>query len=416
MANAANKGRVIRLAPAGVDGNPQDKIQGQEIPQPRLDIPDFGQAHLAVVRRRKQHFRRSILNFASFVGLPTLMVAGWLGFIATPLYVSGAEFAINSSEQGTGSQVPGLPGAGGAAVSDAILVQGYLLSAETMNSVEMKLGFSEMFADADILNRIGQGATQEDRLEQWRKMVRVTFDPSESVTRLEVATPDPADSALIADLLLSLAGDRVDALAMEVRNNKEEGIRGLMAEAELDLEVAHERLALARERGSSLDTTSEMTILTTRISDIETQLSQARMDYSALTDAVRPNPTRLDVAQRRIDRLNVELSELRGAAGRHVPDGTSAARIQASIDKGIADVEMRQEILVALAGQLAQARIDTSGKARWISVGSRPLAAERADRPEIAKNTGLAFLGFLTAWVMLVLVGTVLRENAASKS
>lgn len=397
--------------PARVDAAPQtaEKQRRAEVSRIQKDI-------------RKRRRRRMLLLMARlgvFVTLPTLIAAWYFFFVATPLYATNSEFVIQQADSGGGGM--GTAGAlagmfGGSGLSshqDSITVQSYLQSRDAMRRLNAEEGFKAYFQSEDIdpLRRLPPDATDEAAYRLYEDMVQVSFDPTEGIIRMEVIAADPETSERFARALVSYAEEQVDQLTQRLRENQMRDAEASVEQAETRMNEAQQRVLDLQERFQMLSSEVEVSLLTQQISGLETQLNQERLGLSDLRANARPNPARLEQAERRVETLERQIADLRGSLTQSGDDGTSVARLQREQVMAESDVATRQLLLAQAMQQLEAARIEANRQVRYLSLGVSPVAPDEPTYPRAFEDTALAFLIFAGIYLLISMTASILREQ-----
>ncbi len=157
-----------------------------------------------IARRRRRKMLLLAARLALFVLLPTFLVGFYFYKIATPLYATKSEFLIQqANSQSGGGQLGGLfSGTQFATSQDSITVQSYLQSRDAMLRLDEDIGFREHFNQEQIdpLLRLDDNSTNEDAYSLYNRLVKIGYDPTEGIVKMEVAAADPEVSALFPAL------------------------------------------------------------------------------------------------------------------------------------------------------------------------------------------------------------------------
>ncbi len=367
-----------------------------------------------LVRRRRLRLGLLLLRLLFFVALPTFVV-GWFYYTqATDLYETKAEFVIQKSEN-TGTLGLGglLAGTGFANASDSIVVQGYLTSREAMERLDAEEGYRAHFEQdfIDRLHRLPEGASFEAAYKIYKKYVKVGFDPTEGVIRLEVVAADPETSQRFAEALIKYAEERVDHLSQRVREDQMEGSMQVYAQAEQAMLDAQQRvLELQKERGvlsAEAEIASQMSI----VNALEIQLEAKRMSLAELLDNPQPNQVRVDALMREIRRSEDRVKELRAQLTETTDNSLSLAEVSAELKIAETNLATRQVMLQEALQQLEAARIEANRQVRYLSMGVIPIAPDVPTYPRKLENTLLAFVVFMGIYILISLTVSILREQ-----
>ena len=388
-------------------------------PSPAGDLAEVRAIQQDIARRRQRRIMLLGARLSIFVLLPTLLV-GWFYFaVATPLYTTESEFVIQQADS-SGSQGGGLGGLFTGAVlgssQDSVTVQSYLQSRDAMLRLDRDHGFRAHFSaeGLDPLLRLPADATAEAAYRLYRRVVKIGFDPTEGLVRLEVRATDPEVSAAFSRALISYAEEQVDQMTQRLREDQMAGARAGFHEAERRMQEARERVVDLQERFSVLSSDLEVTLLTTQITNLQTELTRERLSLQELLANPRPNPARLEPLQRRIANLEAEIANLRARLTAGNSEGVSLARIQSELVMAEADVQTRQLLLSQALQQLEAARIEANRQVRYLSLGVPPVTPDEASHPRALENTLLAFLAFAGIYLMVAMTGAILREQISA--
>jgi len=371
-----------------------------------------------IARRRQRRLAMLCARLTGFVLLPTLVVAWFYFTQATPLYTTQSEFVIQQAD------APSAPGGLGGLFSgtalatsqDAVTVQSFLQSREALWRLDTELGFRAHFSGPDIdpLLRLDPGATLEAAHRLYRRVVRIGYDPTEGLIRMEVRAADPATSVAFSRALISYAEEQVDQLTQRLREDQMRGARASFEEAESRMQAAQMRVVELQERFRVLSSEVEVGLLTTQITALETQLTNDRLALQSLLANPQPNRARVDPLERRITNLEAEIASLRARLTEGSADSVSIARISSELVMAEADVQTRQMLLAQSLQQLEAARIEANRQVRFLSLGVRPVEPDEPSHPRAFENTVLALLIFGGVYLMLSMTVSILREQVSA--
>lgn len=370
-----------------------------------------------IVRRRKRNFAMLMMRLAFFVFLPTVL-AGWYYYVlATPLYGTKSEFLIQQAEaQGAAGLGSLFRGTQLATSQDAIAVQSYLQSRDAMVRLDQTLGFKAHFSQAiiDPLQRLAADASNEDAYKLYRRNVKIAYDPTEGIVKMEVIAADPKTSEAFAKALLSFAEEQVDQLTSRVREDQMNGARASYAEAEVKVQAAEEKVLSLQERLGVLDPLAESTASMAEVAQLETLLREKQLELDQLLDNAKPNQARVDGVRGDMSRLETQIATLRGRMTGAEGGGLSLARITGELRIAETELQTRQAMLAQALQQQETARIEANRQVRYLSTSVSPIAPDEATYPKAFENTALAFMIFAGIYLMLSLTASILREQVTA--
>ncbi len=370
-----------------------------------------------IVRRRRRRAAQLIARLAFFVFLPTIITGYYFFKIATPMFESHAEFVIQQANPaGASSSLGGLfSGTGLATAQDSITVQGYLQSRDAMLRLNDDLGFIKHFQQPQIdpLQRLEIGTSLEDAFKVFRRHVKISYDPTEGIIKMDVIAADPNVAVAFSERLIAYAEEQVDNLTQRLREDQMRGARESFEEAEAKLIAAQETVANLQERLGVLDPLAESSALMGQITTFETQLQEKRLQLQQLLDNASPNQARVDGTEGDIRRLEALIAELRAQMTEDVAGRDSMARITGQLRLAETDLETRRLMMTQALQQMETARTEANRQTRYLSLGVSPIAPDEAAYPRALENTALALLIFGGIYLMVSITASILREQVA---
>ncbi|WP_114965071.1 capsule biosynthesis protein [Alkalilacustris brevis] len=427
--SGAGNGQGGGALPARRGATPNLPQTYQEPPTPAaaagVSLPETGGAtevqriQRDIVRRRRRRLMLLAARLCVFVVLPTLLAAYYYAVMATPLYTTQSEFVIQQADSpnpAAGGLAGMFSGTALATSQDSVTVQSYLQSRDAMRRLDSDLGFRAHFSqpELDPLLRLAPDATLEAAYRLYQKMVRIGYDPSEGIIRMEVRATDPETSTAFSRALLSYAEEQVDRLTQRLRADQMSGARESYEEAEARMQAAQERVVELQERYSVLSSDVEVSLLTTQITNLETELTRERLNLQEMMANPSPNRARVEPLERRIANMEAQIDNLRARLTQTNGEGLSLARISSELISAEADVQTRQMMLAQALQQLEAARIEANRQVRYLSLGVAPVTPDEASHPRAFENTALAFLIFAGVYLMLAMTASILREQVSA--
>ncbi|MBV1869078.1 MAG: capsule biosynthesis protein [Marinosulfonomonas sp.] len=370
-----------------------------------------------IAKRRRRKLLQLVARLSIFVFLPTLIVGFYYYVVATPLYATKSEFLIQQADAQGGGSLGGLfSGTGFATSQDSITVQSYLKSREAMLRLDSDIGFKSHFSQdfVDPLQRLETDSTNEEAYRLYQKLVKIGYDPTEGIVKMEVIAADSATSALFSRALIKYAEEQVDNLTQRLRGDQMRGSRESFQDAEFKMKAAQERVLALQERLGVIDAVSETSAVMSQVTNFEIQLQEKRLQLQQLLDNQSPNQARVDGVQGDITRLSSLIAELRAQLTSSGSDSTSLARISGELRMAEVDLETRQAMMQQSLQQLETARIEANRQVRYLSLGVSPTPPDEPTYPRAFENTLVAFFIFSGIYLMTALTASILREQVLS--
>ena len=385
--------------------NPADR-RAREIMEIQRDI----------ARRRRKRLILLFTRLAFFVFAPTLLAGYYFYAVATPMYASKAEFLILQADGAGGSGLGGLlQGTQFATNQDAIAVQSYLQSKDAMVRLDNDMGFKATFAQdwIDPIQRLSPNPSNEEAYRLYKKYMKISYDPSEGVIRMEVSAPDPELAARFASHLITFAEERVDELSRRKREDSMRTARENLEKAKADRVKAQEALVRLQEN-TFIDPEGYIGSLRTQIANYEVQLQEKQLQLQALLDNRRPNQAKVDGTRSDVRRLQDVINELNAKMNDATTGDTSLAEKTARIAMAQADLATADIFLQSALTNEKTTELEANRQVRYLTTSVNPVAAQDPSYPRKFENTILAFLILSGIYLMLSLTASILREQVSS--
>ena len=367
-------------------------------------------------RRRRRKLMLLLSRLAAFVLLPTLIVGYYFYVVATPMYSTKSEFLILTADGlGTSPSAGLFSGTAFATGQDSIATQSYLESKDAMLRLNEDVGFMDHFSapNIDPIQRLDPDATNEEAYKVYRKYVKLGYDPTEGVLRMELSTAAPAVSLRFSATLIEYAEERVDQLSQEKRFDGLATAEASLEDAKNERRAAQQRLVELQE-GSILDPEGEIANIRTLISNVELQLQEKQLALNTQLNNARPNAARVEALRSEIEVLDRELTKQNARLTEATEGTTSLASQAAEIQMAQADLMTADLVLQSALETKRQTEIEANKQVRYLTVSVNPIASEDPSYPRKFENTLLAFLIFGGIYLMISLTASILREQVSS--
>ncbi|NNK77576.1 MAG: capsule biosynthesis protein [Litoreibacter sp.] len=367
-----------------------------------------------IVRRRRRRAAMLGIRLLFFVLLPTFVAGYYYHSVATPMYSTHSEFIIQKAEQSGGGGIGGLfAGTGLANSQDSITVQGYLNSRDALLRLDQDEGFKAHFSDPEIdaIQRLAPDASNEDAYKVFRKHVKIGFDTTEGIIKMDVIAADPEVSARFSRQLIAYAEQQVDQLTARLRSDQMQGADEGRKEAEGKMFAAQQRIVELQEKLGVLNPESEIAAVMSQIATLEGDLLTERLNLRTTLDNAQPNQAKVNAAENKIEEIEKLIAEKRAELTESSTASGSLARITAEMMVAQSELETRQEMLFQAEAQYESARMEANRQVRYLSLAVSPLAPDEPSYPRVFENTVLAFLIFSGIYLMVSLTASILREQ-----
>ncbi len=372
-----------------------------------------------IARRRKRKLALLFTRLSFFVFLPTFLVGWYYYTIATPMYATNSEVVIQQAQpQGAGPQ--GLAtlfqGTSMATQQDSIAVQSYLASREAMLRLDEDHGFKEHFSDPqiDAIQRLEENATNEQAFGLYTDHVKISYDPTEGLIRMEVIAADPVKSYDFSQALIGYAEEQVDQLTGRLREDQMRGALQSYEEAEQRRADALATWLSIQEDVRQIDPQSESAARMGQINTLESEKQRLELVLQSRLNVDRPSEVQVQALRDQIANIDVLITDLRdqlvGGTGEQISLAARNTELRTAEENYTFQTAMVQQALT----QMETARIEANRQVRYLSQSVRPVIPDQATYPRAFENTILAFLIFSGIYLMISITASILREQVSS--
>ncbi|RYI34413.1 MAG: capsule biosynthesis protein [Acetobacteraceae bacterium] len=371
-----------------------------------------------IARRRRRRLALLGARLFAFVLLPTFLAGWYFYMIATPMYSVRSEFVIQQAGPSqSGGSLGGLfSGTAFATSQDSIAVQGYLQSREAMGRLDADLGFRAHFQSdtIDPLQRLDPDASLEAAYKVYRKFLKISFDTSEGVIRMDVIAADPQLAAQWSKQLISYAEGQVDHLTRRLREDQMRDAKAGYDKAQAELTASQRRLIDLQEKFKIISSDTEVGLIVAQISSLESQLTQENLSLAQMEANSEPNQARMEPIKRRIVSMQGQIADLRAKMTENTAGSASLAEVQGELLVAQSDLQTRQMLLAQALQSMETSRVEANRQVRYLSLSVSPIPPDDPTYPRAFENTMVTMLILLGIYLMLSMTASILREQVSS--
>lgn len=417
-ADAKPKGRN-----AGITLPDTTQRDGENLPATRRHaVADRRSAEITqiqrdIVSRRRRKLALLFTRLSFFVFLPTFLV-GWYFFtMATPMYATKSEIVIQQAESAGAAGLGGLfQGTSMATQQDSIAVQSYLASREAMLRLDSDHGFKAHFSapDIDAIQRLPENASNEAAFKVYSKMVRISYDPTEGILRMEVIAADPTKSQEFSEALIGYAEEQVDQLTSRLRADQMQGARESYEAAEARRAAALADWLAIQEQAQQIDPAGETAARMQQISGLASERQRLELVLQSRLNVERPSEVQVQALRDQIANIDGLIADLRDAMTTSTVGDTSQAARNTELRTAEENYTFQTVLVQQALTQMEAAQIEANRQVRYLSQSVRPIAPDEATYPRAFENTLLSFFIFSGIYLMISLTASILREQVSS--
>jgi len=404
----------------------------QTVPQDGANLPSTERANPAadrsrdifkiqrdIAKRRRRKLALLLTRLSFFVFIPTIIVGYYFMFMATPMFATNSEFVIQQADS-TGSSAGGLGGmfhgTGMATQQDSITVQSYLASRAALVRLDEDHGFRAHFSapEIDSVQRLTPDATNEALFELYQKRVKISYDPTEGILRMEVIAATPEASQEFSESLIEYAEEQVDQLTRRLREDQMAGALASYQSAETRRSEALAEWLKIQESTDIIDPAATTGAIISQVSALESQRQQLQLSLAGKLSVSRPNQAQVDGLRAQITNLDTLINDLRSQMTSTSDGGNSIASDNTRLRLAEENYNFQTVLVQQALAQMEATQIEANRQVRYLSMGVEPVAPDEATYPRAFENTMLAFLIFSGIYLMISLTSSILREQVTA--
>ena len=276
--------------------------------------------------------------------------------------------------------------------------------------------FKAHFSDPgiDAVQRLPDGATNEDAFALYTDHVRISYDPSEGIIRMEVIAVDPGTSHRFSQALIGYAEEQVDQLTSRLRTDQMSGALASYEDAQRRREEALATWLTIQQETEQVDPVRETSAQLNRINTLQVDRDRLEGILRARLNAEVPSQVQVQSLRDQIANIDVQIDQLRQELIGNQDGQLSLAARNTELRMAEENYNFQTIMVQQALTQMETARIEANRQVRYLSQSVRPIAPDEATYPRAFENTLLSFLIFSGIYLMLSLTASILREQVSS--
>jgi len=346
--------------------------------------------------------------FLAVVILPTLLAALYFGLVASDQYESSADFVVRRADSmktgGDSGQLLGFALGSGASETDAYIVQEYLMSHDAVAHLQAKNNLIGIFTrdGVDGFSRLWTTyLTPERLLKFYRKQVVIRADDETSITHLTVHTFRPDDSRAIAESLLEMGEQQVNAINERTYNDQVSNAQRSYDEANHQLGEIEAQFTAYRVGHQDVDPTDTGKAQVTMISGLTANLVGARARMQAMGGAISHSSPQYQAMVRQVQTLEAQVA---AQSSRVVGGDHSVANRLGDYEQLVIKRTEIAQVYTVAASQLKQAQADAKRKQLYLIRVVQPNLPVKSEYPLRMQITltifGALFFAYAIGWLL----------------
>jgi capsular polysaccharide transport system permease protein len=358
------------------------------------------------------------IAFAAVFVLPVVLTALYLWIVARDQYASTVAFTVQREEaQSPVDILGGLTSLSGSTSSDSDILFEYIQSQEVVAAVDRRFDLRTLYARGywtDPVFHLAPGATIEELLAYWRRMVHISYAPGTGLISVEVKAFAPEEAQAIAQMIFDESSAMINRLSAIARDDAIRYARDDLDAAVAQLKTARQAMTTFRSRTQIVDPGADIQAQMGLLSTLQQQLGAELINYDLLRQTTRADDPRVTQSDQRITAIRERIRQERakfGAGGAIDGDGEDYAGLIAEYETLSVDLEFAQQKYGAALTNFDSALASAQRQSRYLAAYVSPTLAESAEYPRRLLLLGVVALILLGSWAVGVLVFYSLRDR-----
>lgn len=361
----------------------------------------------------KEHlirFLRRRGRYAIGVLLPSLLLLGYLGLIASDRYVSEARLIVERDSANVGGIAMGLLslGQGGSAL-DVELVKRFIESPAMVEYLDHALDLRKHYSQdkADFFSRLSPSASREDFVKYYLKRVDIHIDKDSLTLDLAIQAFDPVYAQKLARAVVERSERFVNDVGQSLAREQVAFAQGEVEKSNKRLVDAANELIAYQNEHEMLSPELESAALSQVIAGLQQELARQKTELKALRSYLSDSAPEVMAARSRIAALDLQISQERA---KQVRTGQSGALNALLVDYKELELGVRVATDIYQAGlaTLEAAKLDASRKVKHLVMVSAPTLPQDATRPRrlysLATAVALLHILYLIGGMIVVII------------
>jgi len=363
------------------------------------------------------------LSFLLLAVLPSVAVAIYYAFVASPQFVSTAQFAVRGVSDNQLSFISASTIFGSSAQTyDSYIIVDYIQSSQLIEDIgkegiDLRRFFSPDYVDP--VWRIAADMPLDVFVDYWNRKIDVSFNSTTGNVLFRVRAFSAEDSRRIAAAVMTVSEKLVSELSANARRQLISAAQDEVRNSEERLVEIRRQFADFRAKQQAVDVDQIALIERTIISELESKLIELQTRRLSIAGSLSDDAPSARVLDKQIEAVKEQLAARRARVG----TGTAGDSTVTDADPGLSNVisqfrdfSLRQEYAetayTKALGALETAVRDARNQDRYFAVFDEPRRPEVSTEPRRVFYSLLFAAGFTILWAIAALIFRAVGEHS----
>jgi len=222
-----------------------------------------------------------------------IILTSYFLIIKTVLYESSATLLVRdlSSKSDASLGLSLLSGSSSTQLQDSMIIEQYLLSHDVFSLLDQEFKLTEHYKSdsLDIIQRATQNATIEDILEFYHSRILITYDEVSGLLKVSYSHSSSKKAQDILEFLLKKVEFDLNEFNRRKAKKQLEFIMLEHKKNKTNMDLSSKKLELYQNTHYLLDPTNEATSITSIVANLESTLTQKKIDLSTKKSYLNSN-------------------------------------------------------------------------------------------------------------------------------
>lgn len=324
-----------------------------------------------------------ITTIRNYVLIPFVVIALYIGFVASDRYTSQATFTVmenSASEGGLDIGFLGIGNTGG--LEDERIIKEYIFSYDMLGYLDEKVDLMAHYQSggADLLSRLSHYASREDFLEYYTKHITVGFDETSGLLVVEVQAFDREYAMLLLQTILKQTEGVVNGISRELALSQSKFLEYQLRNAEEQLKECKQKLLEFQSAHGVFSPVLEGESLSGIMTKLESSLSEEKANLSQLLGYQKSSAPQVVASKERIRAIEKQIKQ---ENMRLVGDNEGAVNdLMSEYTNLQLNLEFAKNSYTATLAALEHAKAESTKKIKHLITISKPSLADEAKYPD----------------------------------
>jgi capsular polysaccharide transport system permease protein len=267
--------------------------------------------------------------------------------------------------------------------------------------------------EGDPVFTLVEGATIEDLVRYWNRMVTIYYDGTQGLIEVRVLAFDPQDAQDVARAIYEESQAMINGLTAIARDDATRYARDELEDAVGRLKEARTALTAFRSRTQIVDPNADIQGQMGLLNTLQAQLADSLIELDLLRETTREGDPRIRQTEQRIAVIEKRIDEERakfgiGGQGR---SGEAYADLIGEYESLIVDREFAEQAYLTALTNFDAAQAEAQRQSRYLAAHIEPTLAQSSEYPQREILILVMAVFALAAWATVSLVYYSIKDR-----